>query len=132
MAQLTEEGLVERKREFAAEIESLEVALESVVSEGPGHVDVVSEISEAVEKSRRVLQDLDHAVRSFREATAEGRPFTQEEIDLFRYFGFEPQPHASPSPSASSSSDSDARSCRLVRSWSNSWCRSIVFCRSNA
>eukprot|EP00754_Rhynchopus_humris_P005503 Rhum_TRINITY_DN12743_c0_g1::Rhum_TRINITY_DN12743_c0_g1_i1::g.53763::m.53763 len=99
MAQLTEEGLVERKREFAAEIESLEVALESVVSEGPGHVDVVSEISEAVEKSRRVLQDLDHAVRSFREATAEGRPFTQEEIDLFRYFGFEPQPHASPSPS---------------------------------
>ena len=90
MSRLTEEALIQRKKEFAGEIQSLVVALESVSNEAGSNVTVVAEISAAVEKSRQVLSDLEAAIDSFRDAKATLRPFSDDEADMFRYFGFEP------------------------------------------
>eukprot|EP01061_Rhynchopus_euleeides_P007908 TRINITY_DN16973_c0_g1_i1.p1 TRINITY_DN16973_c0_g1~~TRINITY_DN16973_c0_g1_i1.p1 ORF type:complete len:815 (+),score=145.03 TRINITY_DN16973_c0_g1_i1:131-2446(+) len=98
MSRLTEEALIQRKKEFAGEIESLVEALESVSNDAGPNTAVVTEISAAVEKSQQVLNDLEHAIDSFRSARAEGRRFTEDELAMFRYFGFQPEGRdASPS-----------------------------------
>ena len=86
--ELSEDALIAMEEKFSGEIDSLEEALASVKEENPNNESVVEEIGAAVEKSRLVLTDLQEALHAYREAAEEGREFTVEENDLFKYFGF--------------------------------------------
>eukprot|EP00755_Sulcionema_specki_P015774 Sspe_Gene.9885::Locus_3321_Transcript_1_3_Confidence_0.333_Length_1927::g.9885::m.9885 len=90
LQELTEENLLLKKDKFLGEIESLESALFNVVNDDDGDAaSAIAELSSAVKSSQEIYQCLEGALEAFREAQQMRRRFSAEELDTFKYFGFD-------------------------------------------